>query len=96
MGFLSVSSEVDIELLNSLYQLEPFHCLKKPQQSDEVQSVSTYGEHLVTILYRNVYAVSTYSTLVILTCNVFRVICVHVHVHVYLQSLHSRLLPIYI
>ena len=43
VGFMSISSEVDVEFLNDCYQLESFHGLKHPQDSDEVQTVSTEG-----------------------------------------------------
>ncbi len=35
---------MDVDLLNSYYQLEPFHGLKRPVDEDETQSVSTSGE----------------------------------------------------
>ena len=43
IGFLSVTTEVDADLLNSCYQLEPFHGLKHPVEEDEIKSVSTMG-----------------------------------------------------
>ena len=43
VGFMSVSSEVDVEFLNECYQLEPFHGLKQPQDTDEIQTISTEG-----------------------------------------------------
>lgn len=43
VGFMSVSSEVDIDYLNECYQLESFHGLKHPEDSDEVQTISTDG-----------------------------------------------------
>lgn len=43
VGFMSISSEVDVEFLNECYQLEPFHGLKQPQDTDEVQTISTEG-----------------------------------------------------
>lgn len=44
IGFLSVTTNVDADLLSSCYQLEPFHGLKRPVEEDEIQSVSTIGE----------------------------------------------------
>ena len=35
-GFVSISSEVDLELLNSCFDLAPFHDLQKPPPNDEV------------------------------------------------------------
>ena len=43
VGFMSISSEVDVEFLNDCYQLEPFHGLKQPLDTDEVQTISTEG-----------------------------------------------------
>ena len=43
IGFMSITSEVDVEFLNECYQLESFHGLKHPQDSDEVQTISTEG-----------------------------------------------------
>ena len=43
VGFMSISSEVDVEFLNECYQLEPFHGLKQPLDTDEVQTISTEG-----------------------------------------------------
>lgn len=43
VGFMSISSQVDVEFLNDCYQLESFHGLKCPQDADEVQTVSTEG-----------------------------------------------------
>lgn len=43
VGFLCITSEVNVDFLNECYQLESFHGLKHPQDSDEVQSVSTEG-----------------------------------------------------
>lgn len=44
VGFMSISSEVDVEFLNECYQLESFHGLKYSQESDEVQTVTTEGD----------------------------------------------------
>ena len=35
-GFVSISSEVDLELLNSCFDLAPFHDLQKPPPNGEV------------------------------------------------------------
>lgn len=43
VGFMSISSEVDVEFLNEVYQLEPFHGLKQQQETDEVLTISTEG-----------------------------------------------------
>ena len=44
MGFLSVTTNVDVDLLNTCYQLEPFHGLKQAVDQDEIHSVTTIGE----------------------------------------------------
>lgn len=38
VGFLSVSTELDVDLLNTCYQLEPFHGLRHPSDADEALS----------------------------------------------------------
>ena len=43
VGFMSVSCDVDVDFLNDCYQLEPFHSLKQPLDTDEVQTISTEG-----------------------------------------------------
>ena len=45
VGFMSISSEVDVEFLSECYQLEPFHALKQAQDTDEVQTISTEGKN---------------------------------------------------
>lgn len=49
IGFMSVSCEVDVDFLTSCYQLESFHGLKQPLDSDEVQTVSTEGTCTCTL-----------------------------------------------
>lgn len=44
IGFLSVTTKVDADLLNVCYQLEPFHGLKCPSDEDEVHSAYTEGK----------------------------------------------------
>ena len=53
VGFMSITSEVDVEFLNECYQLEPFHGLKQPMDTDEVQTISTEG-YLLEIHFLNV------------------------------------------
>ena len=48
---MSITSEVDVEFLNECYQLEPFHRLKQPMDTDEVQTISTEGYLLEIIIY---------------------------------------------
>ena len=43
IGFLSVTTQVDVDLLNFCYQLEPFHGLKRPVEEDEIRSITTLG-----------------------------------------------------
>ena len=39
VGLMSVSTEVDVDLLRSSYLLEPYHCLRREHPDDEVLSV---------------------------------------------------------
>ena len=39
MGFISVTSEVDIPLLEENFHLEAFHGLRKPSKEDEIKSI---------------------------------------------------------
>lgn len=44
---MSVTTVVDAEFLNNCYQLEPFHGLKHPTETDETYSVSTMGKRSI-------------------------------------------------
>ena len=39
VGFISVTSEVDISLLEQNFQLEAFHGLRMPSEEDEIKSI---------------------------------------------------------
>lgn len=45
VGLISVSSELDLSLLQKCYQLEPFHGLCKQCEEDETVQASPEGEH---------------------------------------------------
>ena len=44
MGFVSITTEVDLDLLNSCFDLAPYHGLHKPCDEDEVISVEGVGQ----------------------------------------------------
>ena len=44
MGFVSITTEVDLDLLNSCFDLAPYHGLHKPCDEDEVISVEGIGQ----------------------------------------------------
>ena len=41
VGFMSVSDEVNVDLLNECYELGPFHGLRKPHPDDELIAPET-------------------------------------------------------
>ena len=47
VGFVSVTTEVDLDLLNTCFHLAPYHGLHKPSNDDEIISVEGIG----TVMY---------------------------------------------
>jgi len=44
VGFISLTTEVDLDLLNSCFDLAPYHGLCKPSDDDEVVSIEGVGQ----------------------------------------------------
>jgi len=55
VGFLSVSTELDVDLLNTCYQLEPFHGLRHPSDADEALSEGACEFSVSHLVLRSVH-----------------------------------------
>ena len=52
VGFISLTTEVDADLLNSCYQLGPFHGLRYPSETNDQLSAGEQSQRIIfTICY---------------------------------------------